>query len=275
MSEESRSFKVGIDFESVLRAISKQIYETPLAFIRENVQNAVDAVRIQALREDPDPGDDRYRIDIVVEDRRILVRDNGTGMSASDLENFFWTIGASGKRTKEAIAAGCVGMFGIGGFANFGVCHTLEVISQTGDSRHGTLTRLSEADIQKAGTAIPSVTVETSDEAKPRGTIVVGHLRQPPNVEELRRYLQDFVKFVPTAIYFNRQRKHFREPPMEQRPRNIFRLFQPLRAAILKIHNYNYLNALFPLLQPAWSGDSESSQIFHRSIPAACAFGGR
>jgi molecular chaperone HtpG len=57
----SSSFKVGIDFESVLRAISKQIYETPLAFIRENVQNAVDAVRIQALRENADPGDATVR----------------------------------------------------------------------------------------------------------------------------------------------------------------------------------------------------------------------
>lgn len=206
MSDEVKSFKVGIDFESVLRAISKQIYETPLAFIRENVQNAVDAIRIQALREGTEPGDERYRIDITVGNQRILVRDNGTGMSASDLENFFWTIGASGKRTQEAMAAGCVGMFGIGGFANFGVCHMLEVVSQTGDAAHGTLTRLSEDAIQHAGTAIPSVTVETSDEAGPRGTIVVGHLRQAPNPEELRRYLQDFVKFVPTAIYFNSQR---------------------------------------------------------------------
>src|SRR5437667_8765957 len=93
VSGGSSSFKVGIEFQSVLRAISKQIYETPLAFIRENVQNAVDAVRIQALREDTSPGDDRYRIDITVDDRKVVVRDNGTGMSAGDLENFFWTIG--------------------------------------------------------------------------------------------------------------------------------------------------------------------------------------
>jgi molecular chaperone HtpG len=131
---------------------------------------------------------------------------NGTGMSASDLENFFWTIGASGKRTKEALDAGCVGMFGIGGFANFGVCDTLEVISQTEDAAHGTLTRLSEADIESAGTAIPSVTVEQSDAAARRGTIVIGHMRKAPNVDELRRYLQDFVRFVPTAIYFNVQK---------------------------------------------------------------------
>ena len=79
-------------------------------------------------------------------------------------------------------------MFGIGGFANFGVCDTLEVISQTGDAAHGTLTRLSEADIQAAGAHIPSVTVEQSDAAARRGTIVIGHMRKAPNVDELRRY---------------------------------------------------------------------------------------
>ena len=200
---EGSSFKVGIDFESVLRAISKQIYETPLAFIRENVQNAVDAIRIQSRRDATGPGEARYRIDIAIDAQKIVVRDNGIGMSAADLENFFWTIGASGKRTEEALAAGCVGMFGIGGFANFGVCHALEVISQPAGASHGTLTRLSETDIQAAGTAIPSVTVEPSDAAAPRGTIVVGHLRAVPNTQELRRYLQDFVRFVPTAIYFD------------------------------------------------------------------------
>ena len=206
MSEGNKSFKVGIDFESVLRAISKQIYETPLAFIRENVQNAVDAIRIQALRESIDPTDDRYRIDISVDGKKVTVQDNGIGMSADDLESFFWTIGASGKRTKEAQSAGCVGMFGIGGFANFGVCDTLEVISQPAGATSGTLTRLSEADIQKSGAAIPSVTVEQSDEAAPRGTIVVGYMRNPPNVDELRRYLQDFVRFVPIKVYFGGQK---------------------------------------------------------------------
>ena len=138
MAEGNKSFKVGIDFESVLRAISKQIYETPLAFIRENVQNAVDAIRIQALRDSAGTGDERYGIEITVDDKKVTVHDNGIGMSATDLETFFWTIGASGKRTKEAQTAGCVGMFGIGGFANFGVCDTLEVISQIAAAEHGT-----------------------------------------------------------------------------------------------------------------------------------------
>lgn len=202
MTEEHGSFPAGIEFESVLRIISKQIYETPLAFIRENVQNAVDAVRIQAHRDSIEPGDKCYRIDITIDGRKITVRDNGVGMSASDLQNYFWTIGASGKRTQEAMDAGCVGIFGIGGFANFGVCEALEVISHIKDASHGTLTRLSEADIRTAGTTIPSVTKESSDAVSPRGTIVTGILREAPNSDGLRRYLQDFVRFVPTAIYF-------------------------------------------------------------------------
>ncbi|MCY3981576.1 MAG: ATP-binding protein [Alphaproteobacteria bacterium] len=206
MSYEQTLFPAGIDFESVLRIISKQIYETPFAFVRENVQNAVDAVRIQTHRDAAGADDPRYRIEITVEGRKVIVRDNGVGMSSADVRNYFWTIGASGKRTAEALAAGCVGTFGIGGFANFGVCEVLEVISQDEVSSEGTLTRLSEQDIRAAGTTIPSVTMETSDAAAPRGTVVTGYLREPPDVGQLRDYLRDFVRFVPTAIYFNGQK---------------------------------------------------------------------
>lgn len=203
MSEEHTSFEAGIDFESVLRIISKQIYETPLAFLRENVQNAVDAVRIQAHREGTDPADNQYRIDVAVNGREVRVRDNGIGMTRAELQTLFWTIGASGKRTPEAAAAGCVGTFGIGGFANFGICTKLEVISKKQDAAHGTLTHLSQDDIQKAGARIPTVSVEESDESAPRGTIVIGHLRSDPNIDEMRTYLRDFVRFVPIAIFFN------------------------------------------------------------------------
>ena len=203
MTNSPTTFSAGFDFEHMLRIISKQIYETPLAFIRENVQNAVDAIRIQALREGLQPDDESYRIEVSVSNKRIVVRDNGTGMSPDDLRNFFWTIGASGKRTAEAQAAGCVGTFGIGGFANFGICETLTIVSQTQDSEQGSLTRLNEADIREAGTSLPTVTMTHSDEAAPRGTVVIGILRENPNVAQLKSYLTDFVKFVPAAVYFD------------------------------------------------------------------------
>ncbi len=203
MTKGQATFQAGIEFESVLRIISKQVYETPLAFIRENVQNAVDAIRIQAHRDGALPDGNSYRIDVTVEEKKIVVRDNGIGMSHSELKDLFWTIGASGKRTKEALAAGCVGTFGIGGFANFGVCEKLEVISQTKDGDSGTLTGLSEADIHASGATIPSVTIESSNDAAPRGTVVIGYMRETANAEELKSYLSDFVRFDPIAVRFN------------------------------------------------------------------------
>ena len=203
MIEEETSFQAGFEFEPILRLLSKQIYETPLAFIRENVQNAVDAVRIQAHRDGVLPQDDRYRIDIAVEGKTITVKDNGNGMSPSDLKNSFWKIGASGKRTPEALAAGCVGTFGIGGFANFGVCDVLEIDSKTEEADHGIRTRLFKRDIREAGPGGPPVSVERSDAASPRGTLVIGQLLDDPNEGELKQYLLDFVRFVPVAVYFD------------------------------------------------------------------------
>lgn len=204
MSGES-SFKVGIHFYNMLRTISKQIYETPMAFIRENAQNAVDAIRIQAGRECRALKDPVYLVDVKVDDSRIVIRDNGNGMTRDDLRKFYWTIGASGKQTDEAKRAGCVGMFGIGGFANFGVCTNLEVISQAESDSAGTHTALSSEDIDKADATIPDVKETASSEAAPRGTIVVGQLKQAPNIEELKQYLTDFVRHVEVAVFFNEQ----------------------------------------------------------------------
>lgn len=203
MSEDTSSFEIGIEFDSVLRAISKQIYETPHAFLRENVQNAIDAVRIQALRDGRDTSEPEYVVDVHVGDGRVSVRDNGIGMSRADLQGFFWTIGSSGKRSREAREAGCVGMFGIGGFANFGVCNRLTVTSRDSGSRAGTATSLSAEDIRKAGTAIPKVGIADSGDADPRGTLVAGELKSPPDVEELKAYLRDFVRYVPIDVRFN------------------------------------------------------------------------
>ena len=203
MSSGTSSFEIGIEFDSVLRAISKEIYETPHAFLRENVQNAIDAVRIQALRDGRDAGELEYMIDIHVDSESVSVRDNGIGMSKKDLQGFFWTIGSSGKRGDEARAAGCVGMFGIGGFANFGVCDRLVVTSKDSTSTTGTATSLSADGIRRAGTAIPKVTIVDSNDADPRGTLVVGELNSPPNVEELKTYLRDFVRYVPIDVRFN------------------------------------------------------------------------
>jgi len=200
---EAGGFQVGIEFDSVLAAISKQIYETPLAFIRENVQNAIDALRIQASRQGIPSSDESLKVLVKVQEDSCEIYDNGIGMSLEDLRNFFWTIGASGKRTDEARAAGCVGMFGIGGFANFGVCDELRVTSQATSDSIGHWTELSRVDIEDASGAIPIVRSGESSDVSPRGTLVRGVLKNPLDVEALAAFVRDFVQFAEEHVYFN------------------------------------------------------------------------
>ena len=204
MSTESNGFPVAFEFESVLSTISKQIYETPLAFLRENVQNAVDALRMQANRQGTGADSEQLCVRVSLQGPVCEIVDNGIGMTREQLQNLFWTIGASGKRTPEARAAGCVGMFGIGGFANFGVCDDLTVISQAEGSDRGFKTELGQAaiDATPKGT-IPIVQIEPCGEAAPRGTIVRGQLKAPPNAEDLQAYITDFVKYASEHVYFD------------------------------------------------------------------------
>jgi len=199
----SKSFSVGMDFKHVHKTISEHVYETPLAFLRENVQNALDAIRMQAHSDGKDPRDDSYEISIHVTTEECIIRDNGIGMSADDLRMYFWTIGASGKRTDQARAAGCVGMFGIGGFANFGICDVLTVTSRKNGELTGTLTRLSQEDIDNSTVDLPIVHAEGSEKADPRGTIVSGHFKKPVDIEELKAYIISFVRFASERVTFN------------------------------------------------------------------------
>jgi len=199
----NKSFSVGMDFKHVHKTISEHVYETPLAFLRENVQNALDAIRMQAHAEGKKTSDQAYEISINVTPDACVIRDNGIGMSADDLRMYFWTIGASGKRTEEARAAGCVGMFGIGGFANFGICDVLTVTSRKNGEPTGTLTRLSQQDIDNSTTELPIVHAEDSDAADPRGTIVTGHFKRSVNPAELKAYIVNFVRYASEKVTFN------------------------------------------------------------------------
>ena len=111
----------------IVELLAKQIYQSPMALLRENGQNAYDAIlqRIHLGIEF------EARIDITIAPNEIRISDNGIGMSLRSLKENFWKAGSSGKNTEEARAAGVVGTFGIGAMANFGVAEVLEVTTES------------------------------------------------------------------------------------------------------------------------------------------------
>lgn len=214
------TFPVRVDFERILETIAARIYDNQFAFLRENVQNAIDAVRIQAQRDGKSPADPAYEIRIDVVGKECLISDNGIGMTRDELQANFWTMGASGKNTLEARAAGCIGTFGIGGFANFGVCEMLEVTSRSQVCQVAHQTSLSRAAFSTERYALPKVSYLETTSLPHRGTIVRGIGKELFDVEELSKYLRQFVRYVQEAVLFNGvciSQDHFKIPD-DKRP---------------------------------------------------------
>jgi molecular chaperone HtpG len=86
-----------VETTRILKIISNEIYDSPLALIRENLQNAYDAVR---MRFAPSGAlTDGGHIDIKIERGEISITDNGVGMSEAVLRENFWKAGSSGKHS--------------------------------------------------------------------------------------------------------------------------------------------------------------------------------
>ena len=118
-----------VETSRVLQILTSEIYDSPLALLRENVQNAYDAVRMRFAPSGPLA--DGGRIDVTIGNGTISITDNGVGMDENVLRQNFWKAGSSGKNSDDARKAGVVGTFGIGAMANFGVCTKLVVETRT------------------------------------------------------------------------------------------------------------------------------------------------
>ncbi len=189
---------IDVDLERILPILAREIYTTPFAFLRENVQNAFDAIRIQRFR-DAAAGITRdHRISVELRGDVVSISDTGIGMSRNDLQSLFWSIGKSGKHTREAQSAGVVGTFGIGGMANFGACSRLEVTTRTHASDRAIKCW---ADRDKLSAKEECVFYEDGPREMPPGTIVSGTLLQTITADAIAQYLKPIVQYLDVPVY--------------------------------------------------------------------------
>lgn len=189
---------IDVDLERILPLLAREIYTSPFAFLRENVQNAFDAIRMQRFREQLTGLSRDHRMFITLDGNRLSISDSGIGMTRDDLASFFWSIGKSGKHTVEAMSAGVVGTFGIGGMANFGVCSRLEVTTRT-YSADKAIT--SFADRAQLSAKENCVFYTEGPSAFDPGTTVTGTLIQSITLEQVIAYLEPIVRFLDVPIH--------------------------------------------------------------------------
>lgn len=138
------AFRFELDYERIMRLLmDKSLYPDPSLFLRELLQNALDACRLRkALAQAHGAA---YEPSIVVwdysddaEDPRIVFQDNGIGMSEEVVKNYFMRVGRSYYRSSEfntqrqklqdqGVALEATSQFGIGILSCFMVGDRLEI----------------------------------------------------------------------------------------------------------------------------------------------------
>ena len=189
-----------VETSRVLEILASEIYDSPYAFLRENVQNAYDAILMRCQAEDLRLED--RRIEITVNDGRLIVFDDGIGMSEEVLRSNFWRAGSSGKNTEFARRAGVIGTFGIGAMANFGICTLLRV-----ETRHyqSNTTLVSWARREDLNIAQECVDLERTFDEREAGTLIIAELDPSQSIDPATAcaYLKQYVRFLPVPVSVN------------------------------------------------------------------------
>jgi len=134
----SERFKV--DLRGIIDLAANHLYTSPEVFVREVIQNAVDAITARRAIDESHPG--LVRLELTVGDTgpgTICAVDDGIGLTLPEVHSFLSTVGGSSKREDaEAVAqklsdesGGFLGRFGIGLLSCFMVTEEIVVVTRS------------------------------------------------------------------------------------------------------------------------------------------------
>lgn len=122
------NYSFQVDLRGIVDLLSHHLYSSPRVYLRELLQNAVDAVTARNRLDPLAP----TAIRLTVGETGLRISDPGIGLTETDVHRFLATIGRSSKRDDiEGARREFLGQFGIGLLACFTVAETLRVVSRS------------------------------------------------------------------------------------------------------------------------------------------------
>lgn len=166
-------YKFQINLGGIIDLLSNHIYSSPQIYVRELLQNGVDAI---VARRYVEPGHDGAAIRIRVLDTAtetgqpaLVFEDNGIGLNEEEIHQFLATIGQTSKRGGDDLSAqrtDYIGQFGIGLLSCFVVSDEIVVVTRSAKDPQGART------IEWRGRADGTYSIKTLDEEIEPGTQV-------------------------------------------------------------------------------------------------------
>jgi molecular chaperone HtpG len=218
---EKEQFTFEAEIGQLLHLLSHSLYQNREIAIRELVSNASDALdkyRYQILTRSGAATTDDLRITIEPrkDDRQLVIRDNGIGMTHDELVANLGTIARSG--SKEFIrkaaesessddALSLIGQFGVGFYSAFMLADRVEVRTRSAADDHGWVWE---------STGDGSYAVTEADEVPERGTEIRLHLKDGldefTDAVRLKFILKKYSAFVPHPIYLEDEHINDQKP---------------------------------------------------------------
>ncbi len=225
---DKEQFSFQAEISQLLHLLSHSLYQNREITIRELVSNASDALdkfRYVSLTSGQNAKTDDLRISIEPdkENRVLTIRDNGIGMTHSELVSNLGTIARSGsldflkkaqQTSEKSPDLSLIGQFGVGFYSAFMLADRVEVVTRSSAEETGW---------RWESTGDGTFTISDVSEPVERGTSIRLHLKD--GMEEftepvrLKHILRKYSTFVPHAIYLESEHIN-NQPPIWVEPKN-------------------------------------------------------
>jgi len=214
---QSSQFDFSADVGQLIQLVTHSMYSTKEIFLRELIANANDAIQkvkilsLQSSDEVGELGDPEIRISVDEDNKIIIIKDNGIGMDADDMQKNLGTIANSGTKAfltklaemnkdkpdeKKPAWHDLIGQFGIGFYSVFMVASKVDVESK----KHNADPKIWSSD----GKGAYSITDGTRTE---RWTTITIYLNDQShefaNHYKISSIIKKHSNYIPTAIFMN------------------------------------------------------------------------
>ncbi|MDP4097041.1 HSP90 family protein [Paenibacillus sp. P96] len=127
------NYRFQVDLSGMINILSNHLYSSPKVFLRELLQNAVDAVTARKVLEPDFKGRVHIELAGTGSGATLMIEDNGIGLTKEEVHQFLAMIGQSSKRGKDLIMGetSFIGRFGIGLLSCFMISDEIVMLTQS------------------------------------------------------------------------------------------------------------------------------------------------
>jgi len=244
-----------VNLSGLLPIIRRYLYTHTDVFLRELIANGVDACQ-KLLAIAPQEGlsisPDELKVEIFAypAKNRLVIKDNGIGMTQEEVERFLNVIAASSARefAEKFRETDIIGFFGMGFYSAFMVAEKVEVLTQS--------YRSDAKAVLWRGDGSENYEWELSERPEGRGTTITLYLHKDydeyAQVWKVREVAEKYARFLPISIYVEGSRINqvplWRKHPTDLMEADYLKFYELLYPGREKPAFYIHLNIDYPFV---------------------------